>query len=329
MKLTLDDIRKITFGTVAVDESFGAFSFHRFTKEQAELYVKRNIDHFNKTFASAGVRFAFRTDASHMSFDYKFAFGSSRMYGWFDAYENDILIAHIGGEGKLFTSGHADIALSPGEKRVELYFPWSKTTFISNVELDGEIISPCPRGHTMIQFGDSITHGYDAIYPSLSYASLVAKALDADAVNKGIGGDCFFPELAATPDPVKPELITVAYGTNDWNVYSRGQADSGCREFFEKLCESYPYTKIFAITPIWRGDGAKETKYGAPHEELCGIMRGLLADLPVTLIDGYSLTPRLPEFYADGYLHPNDLGFSFYARELSRQIKHALKLSEK
>ena len=320
MKLTLEDIKKIAFGAVFVEESFGAFAFRRFTKEQAELYVKRNIDHFNKTFATAGVRLAFKTDASRMSFNYKFAFGSSRMYGWFDVYENDVLTAHIGGEGKLFTSGQAKIEFSPGEKRVEIYFPWSKAAFLSDVELDGEILSPCPRSRKMICYGDSITHGYDAIYPSLAYVSLLAKALDADAVNKGIGGDCFFPELAAQPDPERPDIVTAAYGTNDWCNYSREHANSGCREFFENLCKSYPGAKIFAVTPIWRKDGDKETKYGLPHRELDRVMRGLLAGLPVTVLNGYELTPHLPEFYSDGYLHPNDLGFTFYAKNLARMM---------
>lgn len=324
MKLTLDDIRRIAFGVVSVEENHGAFAFHRFTREQAEAYAKHNIDHFNKTFATAGVRLSFYTDADRMSFDYRLTPGSSRMYGWFDVYEDQIMTSHVGGEGRLFTSGHADISFSPGEKRVEIYFPWSKAAFLSDVELQGRLISPCRRCRSMICFGDSITHGYDAIYPSLSYASILARELDADAVNKGIGGEIFFPELASLPDPVSPDIITVAYGTNDWNVCTREHFDENCRAFYSNLCRLYPNAKIFAITPIWRADGDRETKFASPHTELDRIMRSLLSDLPISLINGYTLTPHVKDFYSDEYLHPNDLGFSIYAGELTRQIKKHL-----
>ena len=45
----------------------------------------------------------------------------------------------------------------------------------------------------------------------------LADALGAEEVNKAIGGECFFPELAATKEDFQPEYITVAYGTNDWS----------------------------------------------------------------------------------------------------------------
>ena len=324
MKLTIQEIRRITFGVVSVEENLGTFSFHRFTKEQTEAYARHNIDHFNKTFATAGVRFSFYTNASRMCFDYRLTPGSSRMFGWFDVYEDGVMTSHFGGEGKLFTSGHADIRLGSGEKRVEIYFPWSKVAFLSDIELDGELISPCKRSRTMLNFGDSITHGYDAIYPSLTYASLIAHELDADSVNKGIGGEIFFPELSALPDPVRPDIITAAYGTNDWNICAKDHLTSGCLSFYTNLCRTYPAAKIFAITPIWRADGDRETKYAAPHSSLYETMRELLSDLPVTVINGYTLTPHTTEFYSDAYLHPNNLGFSVYARELTKQIKKHL-----
>ena len=324
MKLTLQDIRRITFGVVSVEENRGTFSFHRFTREQTEAYTRRNIDHAGKTFATAGVRFSFYTNAERMRFDYRLTLASSRMFGWFDVYEDGVMTSHFGGEGKLFTSGHADIQLGKGEKRVEVYFPWSKVATLSDVELDGELISPCKRSRSMINFGDSITHGYDSIYPSLSYSSILSRELDADSINKGIGGEIFFPELATLSDPITPDIVTVAYGTNDWNVCQKEHFQASCLEFYTNICHTYPTSKVFAITPIWRADGEKETKYGEPHDTLFEMISRLLSGLPVTLINGYSLTPHTPEFYSDAYLHPNDLGFSIYARELTKQIKKHL-----
>ena len=77
---------------------------------------------------------------------------------------------------------------------------------------DGATIEGLYRKYKMISFGDSITHGYDAIYPSLSYASQLAQNLDAEQLNKGIGGDIFFPALLDEKDAFEPDFITVAYG---------------------------------------------------------------------------------------------------------------------
>lgn len=324
MKLKSDELKRITFGAASIDENHDTFSFHRFTREQTELYSKHKLDMLQKTFSTAGIRFSFYTNATAIHFDYRMAIASSRTFGWFDVYEDGILTAHFGGEAKLLTSGHADISFTPGEKRVEIYFPWSKATQLSNIELDGELISPCIRSRTMLLYGDSITHGYDAIYPSLSYSSLLSKELDADSINKGIGGEVFFPELAELKDPIDPDIVTVAYGTNDWSLLTRSTFEADCLKFYSNICRLYPRSKIFAITPIWRADNTHETKFGAPHTTLYSLMSELLKPLPVIPINGYQLTPHNADFYSDKYLHPNDLGFSIYAKELTRQIKKHL-----
>ena len=68
-------------------------------------------------------------------------------------------------------------------------------------------------------FGDSISQGYDALYPSNQYTPQLAKLLDAEEYNKAIGGEIFRPELALARDDFEPEYITVAYGTNDWGPH--------------------------------------------------------------------------------------------------------------
>ena len=41
------------------------------------------------------------------------------------------------------------------------------------------------------------------------------------------------------------------------------------------------------------------------------------------VIPGLPLVPPIPEFYADARVHPNDLGFTFYARNLIRELRAA------
>ncbi|MCI8387783.1 MAG: hypothetical protein HFE63_04890 [Clostridiales bacterium] len=327
MKLTLDKIREITCGAETVTENDGSFSFCRFTAEQSHMYkLFRNLEFCRKTFATAGVRLAFTTDSQNLSFDYTFGYGSSRPYGWFDIYENGILTDHVGSDSLLHSQGHADIKLAEGIKKVEVYFPWSKAASISDVTLDdGAVVSPVKRSKTMINYGDSITHGYDAVYPSLSYASQISALLDADSYNKAIGGDTFFPQLLALTEPVSPDIVTVAYGTNDWSKLERPVYEQTCTNFYQQLSEKFPNAKIFAITPIWRADDKKETAFGAPLSAAREMISNIAGQFNnVTLIDGVPLTPHFSEFYSDEYLHPNDLGFCQYAQRLYLEISKYL-----
>ncbi len=324
MVLNLEQLRAITRGATRVEEQNGEFRFYRFTEEQVEAYRQTgNTDFYNKTFATSGVRLAFRTDAKTLAFTYRLEVGSGRTFGWFDVYLNGNLARHFGSDGREFTGGSVCVELGEGEVDVELYLPWSRAAILSKITLEGgEMLEPIFRTHKMISFGDSITQGYDALYPSQSYVSTLARMLDAELFNKGIGGEVFFPALLNTPDAFDPDYITVAYGTNDWSGRTREYFVENCAAFYRKLSALYPRAKIFAITPICRLDANRKTKFEAPISEVGDLIRSFCADLPnVTVINGWCFTPALKEFYSDAYLHPNDLGFGLYAQNLYRAIK--------
>ena len=306
-------------GAVETAEEGGEWTFHRFAPGQAAAYREAGLDDFfGKTFASAGVRLAFRTDAEALSFDYRFAFGSSRTFGFFDVYVDGALASH-GGLEKDDGARHAFAAeLGPGEKRVEVYFPWSRQTFVSDVVLRRvSFAEPLRRSRTMLCFGDSITQGYDARYPSLSYVEAVARFLDADPVNKAVGGDVFFPAILRERDAFDPDFVTVAYGTNDWRHKDPSDARDRAAAFFRRLAELYPAARILAVTPLWRGEPASVSAFGEDVRCMDRLIRDACAGLPsVTVVSGYNLVPHRPEFFADGRLHPNDLGFGILALNL-------------
>ena len=328
MKLTLEQIQSITKGADRVILDNGAFRFLRFTEAQVKAYEETGkADFYRKTFATAGVRFAFRTTSRRFSFDFRLGYGSSRAYAWFDCFINGALEHHFGVDGGSMKGGNVNLALPEGETEVELYFPWSAAATLTNVELDDDAtLVPVSRKYKMISFGDSITHGYDAIYPSLSYASQLAQNLDADALNKGIGGDIFFPELLKEKDNIDPDFITVAYGTNDWSSKApRETFVQHCTDFYTRLSAMYPNAKIFAIAPIWRNDWTRTNSgFGVPVTAVREEIREICKDLPnVTVLDGFNFVPHRKEFFADLYLHPNDFGFCLYAKALYNEIvKH-------
>ena len=170
--------------------------------------------------------------------------------------------------------------LGEGYKTVQIYFPWSAASTLRFLALDdGASISPVLRPNRMLIFGDSITQGYDALYPSHSYASVLADALNADARNKGIGGEKFFPALLDEPEDFEPDYITVAYGTNDWAGRTAEELEHNLREFYHRLSALYPKARIFAVTPIWRKNEFEQKPAGA-FAHVAELIEDTAAELP-------------------------------------------------
>ena len=178
----------------------------------------------------------------------------------------------------------------------------------------------------MLIFGDSITHGYDALYPSHSYATRLATLLDADARNKGIGGEVFQPRLALTKEhDFAPDLITVAYGTNDWGHRDAQTLEMNLREFYRNLAQTYPNAKIFALSPVWRGKRSNPALCGKPFAWVDERIADVARELPnVTHIPGIDFVPHDPACYSPDILHPNDIGFATYAERAYHAIKAQL-----
>ena len=74
--------------------------------------------------------------------------------------------------------------------------------------------------------------------------------LDADEINKGVGGEKFSSLFLEHADGITVDYITVAYGTNDWNKLTYEELLSNCRDFCKRLSDTYPQAEIFVISPI-------------------------------------------------------------------------------
>ena len=331
MKLTIDQIRAVTRGVVCVKEEGKLIRLYRFTEGQSQAYFDAGkMDFYKKTFASAGVRLAFISDTERLSFAFEPHMASSRKWFSLDVRVNNRIAAHREyNRNDDPANFRFETTFGAGEKKIELYLPFSARMDLYDTEIDdGAIFTPIRRAHTMYEFGDSITHGYDGHYPSLSYANRLAALLDADPVNKGIGGDIFFPELVNKGSDAfeSPDYITVAYGVNDWATCEREKVEENCRAFYATLSKRYPNSRIFAVTPIWCTFADKSPeKFGAPLREMDRLIGDRIADLPnVTLICGDTLVPHTPDFFTEDGLHPNDLGFCLYGENLWKEIKRRL-----
>lgn len=324
MYLSEQQVKEITRGTLDITCENGVYYFYRFSKWQMEVYKNTKADFFKKSQATSSVNFDFVTDADKFGFDFQVTSGSSRDFYYFDIYVDGVLTKHCGESPMWIKKGRIDVDLPEGEHRVTVWFPNLACAMISNISVtDGAAVRPVAYDTKMICWGDSITQGYDAIFPSLSYANRLAQHFNAYMINQAIGGERFAPHILDKDMGFKPDIITIAYGTNDWSGLQRDAFFAGTDGFLEGVAQMYPDAKIFVITPLWRGDKDKITKFGSYYEAVKYIADKAAA-LGLNVIDGYDLTPHYYEFYSDKRLHPNDLGYGEYTRNLIPKIEEKL-----
>ena len=163
----------------------------------------------------------------------------------------------------------------------------------------------------MRRFDNAGTH---TEYTSLSYANRLAAYFGWDMLNQAVAGYWFDGKWVDGKIDFKPELITVAFGTNDWYIDDGIEAfERESRAFFEKMTKEFPNVPIAAILPVWRVN--IDTPKSVTLRELSQKLADVAAEFDnVHVIDAFGFIPHLPEFYADDGVHPNALGHAEYAR---------------
>lgn len=333
MNLTTEQIRAITVGATRCEEMDGAVHFYRFTEAQESYYQHQtyNKGFYGKTFSTAGIRLEFVTNSRTLSLQIEACQTPTtvtRKYFFVSVFCNGQKLGLIGSDTTPEGIFEDSYTLPEGENTICIYLPWGVITLLHALALDdGATLAPVQKKCKMLQFGDSITHGYDVREPQNSYAAIVADAFSAEARNKAIGGEIFQPTLATLADEgFDPDYITVAYGTNDWVHSTREVLMRDCHDFYHNLAAAYPRAKIFAITPIWRGNEKDEQSAG-PFRSVADIIRDAVADLPcVTVMDAYEFVPQDPACFSPDLLHPVDLGFSHYGRNLVKALKQYIRI---
>lgn len=206
---------------------------------------------------------------------------------------------------------------------VRIWLPLYKPLSLRSVTVDGQIWLHQAERPRMLAFGDSITQGFVAGKPSFSYVTQLADLLEVDAINQGIGNITHDHRILDDWENLaKPDLITVAYGTNDWHSEDDLETIKAYIEaFYGRLQAVFPRVPIYVMTPIWRDD-LNEVKTCGTFQDLVRVIcetAGFLSQ--VRLIDGLDISPHNPSCYSDGWLHPNITGFSYMAPRLYRIIK--------
>lgn len=338
MKLDFDKIKEITCGAVRTEETAAGIRFYRFTKEQETIYEGVSASCYEKSLSTAGIKLRFKTNSTKLKLCAEVKSGSSRTFFAFDVFVDgsfvdsldnftgveipkkyDLLQLNISGEHS------KEFNLGDGDKYVMVYLPWSVAATVKEISVDdGAYVEAVSFSKKLLAYGDSITQGYDALHPSSRYISKLAEALDAEEVNKAIGGEVFRPALAKAKEEYTPDYITVAYGTNDWSHKTMEEFRENCKGFYLALREEYPDAKIFALAPIWRKDSVEMRDFGKFCEiEQC--IAEIVEEIGnIHLISCFDFIPKEEKYFADLRLHPNDEGFEYYAQNLAHAVKEKI-----
>ena len=263
--------------------------------------------------ASSGMCLDCETDAEELILEGDAFRGSTRDIWSFDLLVDRRLFAHK--EGSVAQEPHMSwrVKLPQGRKHVQLYFPCLAS-------VGGTETLPVVPQKRLLCLGDSITQGYTVHFPSLSYAARLAAALDMALLNQAIAGETFHAAMLDGALGFTPNLITVAYGTNDWSCKPRDMLVRDAEEYLDGVRRLWPRVPLVVIGPLWRGD-QDQFPERFPFADLQPILASAAERHDARFVRGDELFPAVPELMQDAFLHPNDLGQALYGERLAAALK--------
>ncbi len=325
MELSFEQIKSITLGAVDLLKIGKTVRFCRMTERQAQEFEKESKGFIEKTRATSAIRLEFETNAKRIiikTTNCKCA--SSRKFCSVDVFVDKSLYIHKFTKDLTITPiGDIEIPLTNDNSFVQIFLPMLSTFDISSIEIsDGAYIKPVVQKRKILCYGDSITQGYDAIMPSGAYVNILARRLSAEIVSYAIGAAKFNANII---EPLKdaPDIVTVAYGTNDWRHRDRELFYNSALEFLKRIKTVHSSSRVFIILPIWRAD-MDNCFNGYSFSDCRDTIRSIAVDLGFEVIDIYDMIPHDERFFSDKYLHPNDLGFALYGNAVADMIEQKM-----
>lgn len=312
MKLTFDQIKSVTVGSLRTEQKEDGVHFHKCTAKQVTAWRALSEGLGTRAETTTGIRLDFCTDSATFAVDAADGDKFEVLINGLSRYRVHASKAREGGEAMTFDLGE-------GEKRVTLVFPSHSTGVIRSVELaDGASLIPYKHACKLLFIGDSITQGWNSRYDTLSYAWRVTQFFDADSVIQGIGG-AYYHESTLDRIDFDPDTVILAYGTNDFGHYhTQEDMRAQVAAFMDGVAAQFGDKRVLVISPIYRADWQAPKKMGY-FSDACAIVTEEGKRHGFTVIDGQGLVPHNDDFMADA-LHPNDLGFGVYAQELIKRM---------
>ena len=320
--LERDDLAALLTGCIRTEQTDSGLRFHRLTQRQVAHFAEANEAWGVRAKCSAGVQLKIVTDSKTLDLSGRI-FPGARQYAGLDVEVDGRVI----GSHRIDASDETrDIRLAEfstrHEREITVTFPHSAIPALDALHVaDDASVRPQARQRPRyLAVGDSITQGMDARGPASAYPLQLARMLGAELLNLGVGGHVFDLDSLDADLPFAPDIVTVAYGTNDWSrEICREDIGETVTAYLTRLSAIYPAADIYVLTPIWRENGNTVRAGGTLAEFSSAIARAASSFGRVTAIDGTTLVPHRSDLLPDG-THPNDEGFLHYAINLRRTI---------
>lgn len=319
MKLSASTLKKLIKGALAYEYKNGYLTPFRYSQAQLDYMADPSYDYGWRARArfAGPIRIEFITDSSYVSFDYR-ASDMHERSNTIDLYVNGTLTSVYKIEDRLRASVRFE--LPDGEKRVTIYLPCESKLDIKNFTIDKKYKSIKDKGEKILIIGDSITQGAGTEISSAAYANVISRELGYNIIAQGIGGYRFEAKDLMLVDNFTPSRIVVFLGTNYYEKDCEKNGyfyDKAVEEFYDKLTELYPTTKIIAITPLWRNNGIDWERF---YWCIDKIKSACKKHPQIKVLDGFSLVPNVDECFSDR-VHPNSYGSLLLAEGIMRELK--------
>ena len=108
---------------------------------------------------------------------------------------------------------------------------------------------------------------------------------------------------------------------------TRDMFEMNVSKYIEKLTSLFPNIKILAILPIYRNDHnhlTRERYRDYTLEDARDILIGIYEKYSNITVLKETGIPIIPEVFFSDYLHPNELGFTFMAKSVAKEVLRIL-----
>ena len=311
------DFKRLFHGAICFEEKEGYIVPLRFSEVQLD-YLSHSEIFKSRARCGASVTLKLLTEATRISFAYKFFF-RTEVKSSFEIYTNGRL-THVIHDDELQDEGILDFSFEKGSKQIEIYIPHYSEAGIKDLRTDADVAPIPDKGPRVLFIGDSITQGYGSRSSSQTFVNIVARAMDYEILNQGIGGFGFDQNIVQKL-PFIPDKIVVALGTNHYHGWSQTATRASIEAFFERLCKQYPDIETLVILPPYTG--REQEKEGQEAYEFIrrAIVETVAAYPTVHRVSAYEMIPHRVDYFEQDFLHPSPLGMSAYGKALIDEIR--------
>lgn len=312
MNVSFEQIKECAVGVQRVWQDGDKVRFARMRPELEDSFGALRKDFYARAQSTTECRLEFHTDSRNLRIDLGVETIEENVNGKYEVFLDDLPAVFVKAPGKQVVC----LELPEGDTHVTVALPCHNKGWINAVMVDeGSYVRPHKFDRKMLFLGDSITQGYNATHDAQSYSYTVARHFNAYSLNWAVGG-AFFDDSTVDKTDYDPDIVVIGYGTNDFTrFHSPEEFTAACAGYLDKIKSLYGDKKVFVISPIWRADAGVVRASGTFTQCRSTVAREA-EKRGFIHVDGYALCPHAEEYYADGYLHPNDLGFAHYARNL-------------